>query len=399
MELEFGPYSPSRLDTATCGFAFKRLYPSKKDLTAVRPKFESLPQARGSATHEVLAQVTEAICKNPKAVFSADVVQSWVAASLVRHPAAYQEAGPILDMAKLYIARPPNLLTSDAGIEEMLAVKYEAGKFVECDYDDPGAFARGRADIMLISDDTTFAIIYDHKTQPNIEDADTFQMGFYAWVVAKRYPFLREVRTVLHFARYGYYSEPYVWTAEDLAKIEDEIITRVMFIESRTSWEPTPHKNCQYCPYLAECPAMAEYLQPDSEGHLRIKPGIQKILGNTQKAEEVAGILTVLEELTKRLKADLREHIERSESPVAIPGKVFGFFPDGGKTDWKHVNKFQRDAVYAIFEKHGVDPRKYMSFSESYYKGIWMEENEALVKELESTFKTVTTTTFTSKKG
>ncbi|MCJ7523207.1 MAG: PD-(D/E)XK nuclease family protein [Dehalococcoidia bacterium] len=387
--------SPSSLDKANCGYAYYREY---EDPNRPVSKFESLPQARGSATHEVLAQITEVLCKEPKAVFSADVVQGWVAAAVVRHPAAYQETGQILDMAKLYIARPPNLLTSDAGIEEMFGVKYDGKGFVECDYNDPKAFARGRADIMLISDDTTFAVIYDHKTQPNIEEADTFQMGFYAWVVAKANPFLKEIRTVLHFARYGYYSQPFVWTAEDLARIEDEIVTRVMAIESRTSWEPTPHKNCQYCPYLAECPAMAEYLQPDAEGNLRIKPGIQKILGNTQKAQEVAGILTVLEELTKRLKADLREHIDKYEAPVAIPGKVFGYFPDIDKIDWKYANGHQREDIYATFKKHNVDPRKYMSFSESYYKGIWKEENEALVKDLESLFRKTTTTTFTSKK-
>lgn len=394
--MNYGPYSPSRLDTATCGFAFYRQY---VDPNRPLSKFESLPQARGSATHEVLAQITEALCENPKAAFSADAVRDWVAAAIVRHPAAYQETGQVLDMAKLYIKRPPNLLTSDAGIEQMLGVKYNGKAFVECDYDDPKAFARGRADIMLISDDTTFAVIYDHKTQPNVEEADTFQMGFYAWVVAKAYPFLKEVRTVLHFARYGYYSPPYIWTTEDLAKIEDQIITRVMTVESRTSWDPTPHKNCQYCPYIAECPAMTEYLQPDSEGRLRIKPGIQKILGNTQKAIEVAGTLTVLEELTKRLKADLREHIDKYEAPIAIPGKVFGYFPDPDRIDWKYVNKSQRNPVYEIFAKHNVDPRKYMSFSESYYKFLRDVESEALVKDLESLFRKTTTTTFTSKKN
>jgi CRISPR/Cas system-associated exonuclease Cas4 (RecB family) len=411
MELKYAPYSPSRLDAGTCGFAFKRLYP--QDKTTVRPKFENLPQARGSATHEVLAQITEAICKDPQAVFTADTIRRWVAEAVVRHPAAYQETGAILDMAKLYIARPPNLLTRDAKIEQKMAVTYDekTQTFSGYDdndavlepsgdemYDDPNCFARGKADILLKSDDSTFAIIYDHKTQPNIEEADTFQMGFYAWVVAKANPFLDEIRTVLHFARYGYYSQPYVWTRKDLAQIEDLIITKAMAIELRTSWEPTPHKNCQYCPYLAECPAMAEYLQPDAEGHLRIKPGIQKILGSTKKAEEVAGILTVLEELTKRLKADLREHIDKYEAPVAIPGKIFGYFPDPDRIDWRYVNKNQRDPVYELFAKHNVDPRKYMSFSESHYKFLRDVESESFVKDLESLFRKTTTTTFTSKK-
>src|SRR5688572_25405175 len=108
-------------------------------------------------------------------------------------------------MVNKYLKRPPAKLVKDATTEMRLAVKYEDGAFVECDYDDPEAFARGRADIMFISDDMSTAVVYDHKTQYNKEEADTFQMGFYAWVIAKQNPFLKEIHTVMHFVRFGDY--------------------------------------------------------------------------------------------------------------------------------------------------------------------------------------------------
>jgi len=396
MKLKYGPYSPSRLDTATCGYAFYRQY---VDPDRSLKRTEGLAQARGSAVHEVLGEITARLCQNPNAVFSGAEVRQWAAEAIGRHPAAYQETNAILEMAKLYIERPPKILTQDAEVEEMLAIKLEDGKFVECGYDDPDAYARGRADIKLISDDTTFALVYDHKTQPNIEEADTFQLGFYAWVISRSYPFLSEIKTVLHFARYGYYSEPYVWTREDIDRIEDEVMTRIAVIENRTSWEPTPHKNCQYCPFLSECPAMESFVEVGPGGGLVIKPGSTRILGDPNKATEVAGAINILEELTKRLKEELKSFAEKYEVKVAIPGKVYGFVKDASKIDWDEANKSQRAKIYAIFEKHKVDPKPFMAFNSECSGKIWRAENEALVKDLAAVLKRKETTSFRSVKG
>lgn len=396
MNLQYGPYSPSRLDSATCGYAFKRQY-IDKDPAA---RTENLPQARGSAVHLVLEQLTKRMCNNPDAVFSGDEIRKLVVDAISKHPAAYQETDAILHMAQLYVRYPPPLLTRDAGVELHLGVKHVGGEgFVACDYNDPEAFGRGRADIMLISDDTTLARVYDHKTQPNIEEADTFQMGFYAWTIKKTYPFLDTIETVLHFARYGRYSEPYVWTSEDLARFEDDLLTRVAVIESRTSFEATPHKGCQYCPFLAECPAMKEFVEVDEGGRALIKTTNLKCLGDVNKAVKIAGLINVLEEVLKRAKDSLKEHVEAYESPIAIPGKVFMFKASDPKPNWDVINKKLRDDTYKVFEKYGLDPKQFMGFSQTFTDRLWLLENEGLLKDLGALFPMKTETRFAGYKA
>ena len=114
-------------------------------------------------------------------------------------------------MCHRYINRPPAILTTDAETELRFAVKFELddagnvvtyedpritrhykipGKFdvegnqvweerpvirpkiVPCDYNDPDALARGRADIMMISDDTTYAMVYDGTNTTSSIDED-----------------------------------------------------------------------------------------------------------------------------------------------------------------------------------------------------------------------------------
>jgi len=402
-KLKYGPYSPSRLDTGICGYAFHKQYvdPERKN----RPRVENLPQARGSAVHEVFELITQTMIKDPNHIFDEKAVRNWVVEAVKRHPVAYEEVGPILEMSKLYINRPPATLVSDAEVELKVATKAvkENGqiKFVACDYDDPDAFGRGKADVLMISDDTTEALIYDHKTQPNVEEADTFQLGFYAWVILKTYPFLERISTVLHFARYGMYSQPVVWTREQLEEIEDEIITRVSIIEDRQDWGPVPHSKCQYCPLLSECPAMEDFLNVDpSTGQVTVKPENYKILGQTGKAVQLAGVLNVMEEAVKTIKGELRQYVKQSGSPVAIPGKIFGYQAKE-EIHWDKLNKSGdlRNKAYEIFEKNEIDPRDHMGFSQTFTKDVWLHSNEELVKELSALFPRRVKSEFKGYKG
>lgn len=408
MKLKYGPYSPSRLDTATCGYAFYRQYvdPQRSDRYA---KQENLPQARGSAVHEVLEEMTKRMCASGEAgaTFSEAQLRSWVVAAVTRHPSAYQDTADIMEMVKLYAQKPPQVLVADAKTELRFAVKLvlnadgSGSSFEECDYDDPEAWFRGRADIMFLSDDTTSAMVYDHKTQPNIEEADTPQMGFYAWVIAKTHPFLNEINTVLHFVRYGKYSEPVAWTKEMLAAIEDDIMTKVAIIENRTSWDPVPHKGCQYCPFVAQCPAMKEVIEVSEGGDYHVKFDNLKILGDTNKAVKLAGYINVMEEILKRSKDELKTFVKFAQAGIAIPGKVFEFRAGEEKVDWDKVNKKPeiRAAAYAIFEKYGLDPRMFMGFSQTFSKTVWMCESEALLKELSAIFPRTRETEFRGYKS
>jgi hypothetical protein len=388
-KLKYGPYSPSRLDTAICGYAFYRQY---VDPNKVKKKQGSVPQDRGSAVHEVFEQITKRFIADKNPHIDGREVSSWVSEAIQKYPVAYTETRDILQMAKMYINKPPPVITSDAQTELRLAVKWDGTKFSECDYDDPDAFGRGRADIFMISDDTTSALVYDHKTQPNIEPADTFQLGFYAWVIFNTYPFLKEIKTVLHFARYAYYSEEYVWTREQLKEIEDEICTRVHIIENRPTWDATPHKNCQYCDYMLECPALKECLEVSENGSVRVNMTNFKMLGDLNKAVKFAGLLTVLEETIKRVKGGLREYVETT-GPVAIPGRVYEFRPEES-VNWDKVNKTLKPSIYAIFNKHGIDPREFMGFSQTFSKSVWMMDKPDLVQELSAALPKKVSTEF-----
>lgn len=394
MRLKYGPYSPSRLDTATCGYAFKRQY-IDGDSRAART--ENLPQARGSAVHEVLEKMTQQMCATPDRTFSEPQIRQWVTEAVTRHPAAYQDVGEIIEMCRLYALKPPPMLVSDAKTELRFAVKMVNGKFEERDYDDPEAWCRGRADIMLISDDTTKGIVYDHKTQPNIEEGDTPQMGFYAWVIAKTNPYLSEIQTMLHFVRYGKYADPVTWTKEALVGVEDRIMTQIQIVENRTSWDPVPHKGCQYCPFVAECPAMKEYIEiDDRSGMHRVRNDNLKILGDTNKAVKLAGIINVMEEAVARGKKELKEFVKFAGAGIAIPGKVYEFRASEEKVDWDKVNKDPkiRAAAYAVFEKYGIDPRLFMGFSQTFSKSVWLCESEDLLKDLAAIFPRTRDTEF-----
>ena len=102
MNLKYGPYSPSRLDTAICGHAFHRQYVGAKERAP-----ENLPQARGSAVHEVFEQITQKMIEDPQYAFEQKEVRAWVVEAVNRHPAALQALDEILEMCRLYILSPP----------------------------------------------------------------------------------------------------------------------------------------------------------------------------------------------------------------------------------------------------------------------------------------------------
>jgi len=394
--LKYGPYSPSRLDVAACPYSFYRQYvdPDRPP----RPP-ENLPQARGGAMHEVFEKMTE-LFKQKIYAIPKNKINDWVVAAVKAHPAAYQEIRLINEMADKYLLNPPKVLTEDADVELRMAVKLTPEGIVKCSYEDPQAFARGRADIMMISDDTTEAFVYDHKTQPNIEDADTFQLGFYAWVISKEFPFLDRIKTVLHFSRYGYYSEPYVWTKEDLLEVEREIFTKIGFIESYegpiSNWPATSNKHCQYCPFIKECPNFVDLFEFNEAGNLSTKRYLSLHEGGTAQAVKFAGYINTLDELLKSLKDDLKEFVGLYGA-VAIPGKVYEYRSSEG-VNWDAVNKKLKNKAYEVFEKYGIDPKMFMGFSTTFSNGVWILENKALLEDLSKLFPRKVSVEFRGKK-
>jgi CRISPR/Cas system-associated exonuclease Cas4 (RecB family) len=406
MKLQYGPYSPSRLETATCPYQFNQQYIKKRAIA----KEERLPQGRGSVVHEVFEQITHAYKNNKDMVFDPSQIRKWVTESINRHPIAYEELDAILGMVSKYIDKMPTNLTENSEIERKLAVKLKLNEdgsiatfedeidgrmvtrwdFEECDYDDPGAFMRGRADILTISDDLTTLFVYDHKTQPNVEDADTFQMGIYAWVISKCYPFINEFQTVLHFARYGKYSDPYVWTKEDLYRIEEQLITRVEIIESRQNWEQAvPYPNCQYCSFKLECPEFRKLIELDEQtGDFSLMFNNFKVMGDTSRAVKLAGLMNVLDVISTEIHREIKDHVV-NYGDLAIAGKVWTL-QHKEKVDYDKTNKnaSKKKEIMDTFRKYNVDPTEHMGFSETFTKSVWMKDDEypGLLDELSKAF-------------
>lgn len=392
MDIKYGPYSPSRLTTATCPYLFHKTYIEKDPTTRI----QGVAAARGAAVHEVLENMTKVMLQQEsgkEANFTKEMIRTYVTDAIHNNPVAYSEVADITDMAIKYAQNPPPMLTKDAEVEARFAVKLEEGKIVECGYDDPAALARGRADIQMISDDLKTAFIYDHKTQPNKEEADTFQLGFYAWVMLRSNPYLQTVKTVLNFVRYGKYSEPYEWSRDQLDAIEDEVMTRIGIIESMESWDAAPYHNCQYCPVIRNCPLMKDLFDYDSDGNLRSKNNSLDILGNTAQAVKVAGFINVLDELRNKLTKDLKEHVKKAGVGIAIPGKVYEY-RGSNEVNWDEANKTMKNDLCAIFHKYGIDPLKYMSFNSTASRGVWKIGEEGLVKELAEKLPRKLSTTF-----
>ena len=277
-------------------------------------------------------------------------------------------------------------------------MKFRDGKLDDCSYDDPTALIRGRIDILDRTDDASIWTIYDHKTQPNIETADTLQMGIYAWMVKRSFPYIKEVRTVLHFARYDRYSPIYVWTDEDINAIESEVLMRIAILESQQQWQATPHVGCQYCPLIASCPVLREHIDIGKDGHWHVQPHSLKILGSSGKAVQLAGLSHVLDELRGIVGDELREFVKLAEAPVAIPGKVYGYHVSEKKTDWKLVNKSMKKEIMKIFKDHRVDPIDYMGFSQEISSQVWRLSNEQLMAKLSEKLPFKSETRFEGKR-
>lgn len=143
---------------------------------------------------------------------------------------------------------------------------------------------------------------------------------------------------------------------------------------------------------------MEQYLERDNEGRLKPKKTSIKILGDTNKAVEIAGALNVLENLMSEMKKELRSHVEFSKSPIAIPGVRYGFVVKENVIDWDYANRHQREEMYRIFEKYKVDPRHFMGFSQTFSSKIWQAEKPRLAEELNAVLKRETKTEFRARK-
>lgn len=400
--MKYAPYSSSRLDTAICGYQFFHTYVEPR---LDKKKVRSLPQDRGSAVHEILEYMSKKYKENIEHPFFTVVegnrfdrpkpteeMQKVIQRAVNMYPASYQQIDVLEHCAMTWARRRLDTIDSETGVELMLAVKREGDDFVQCDFEDPEAILRGKIDLMFFNEDATGATIIDHKTQMNIEDADTFQMGVYAWLTSKCYPWLTEIESSLYFAQFGKYSEPVSWDKEDLDRMGDEIMARIEIVEAKNNWDACPHHNCQYCDFVAECPALKDLVEYDKEtGAVMIRNDNTDILGDTNKAVYLGQMIKVMETYTKAAKKSLREHTKEF-GPISIPGTLYEH-RSKEDIDWKKANKI-KEKLWKIMEDHNVDPLNFVGFSSELSKHIAFVDDDKLRKEFFDAIPRKMTTTF-----
>ena len=401
-KLQYGPYSPSRLETGICGHAFHKTYVEKDRRR--RQSEDGLAAARGSVVHEVFEEMNAQLLQGKYAFMPKDI-SSWIAKYTNKYPEAYKDISTIRQCVELYANNPPQNLPEDAEIEMAIALDAD---MKECGYDDPNAMIRGRADLLWFDDDLDVHIL-DYKTQPNmdLDGADTFQMGVYALVMARKYN-LKQAYTSIYFARYGKYSREYLWTEEELNSIERQLIDRINSIENRTEWVAVSHNGCQYCPFRTECPLYEGVFEVEEFGVAEegtgmykvnvIDPDIFNVHGDLYRAQSLASVMMQLEELLSLGKGNVRDFVKTYGQPVASGNQAYMYKPKED-FDWTYINKNTKAAVFDIMAKHGVDGRKYAGFSKKFMNAVFLLENkEEMFEELREHLPRKVTTTFSKYK-
>lgn len=387
MKVKYGPYSPSRLDTAVCPLRFTREY-----ITKDAPKSHSPEARRGNVVHEVFEEITGGWINNKPLEWKE--VEKLLSEKVAKFKVSREEDIKLaITSCRAYMDNPPKGIEHIMGTEEMLAVKWseELNDFEECEWDDPDCIFRGKIDILMIEGNTATAI--DHKTQPKKEDSDTFQLGFYAWMIKKFYPFVTEVKTILHFCRaeLNCYSWPTTWTMDDLEIVESEMKIRVAAIEGIDPNDAymVPNYYCNYCSINMECPKIDELNSTRTKyGSVKNSP-----LVDAQEAKNLAEILTVVDEGRKVINSKIQAFTKDIGS-IIVHNKEYGYTPS---KSWEVAPGKER-ALWQFLEESGLDPMNFVKFDTKLLSKCFYSKPPSFIEKIKSFLYEKVTTRFGSRK-
>lgn len=368
MSLKYGPYSHSRLESSKCPYRFLHEY-ILQDID----KRSSAAARKGQAAHLAFEHIVNKKISHDTAPIDPTQLADWACKqALVDDPELYRIVQASVRLFLEGWEQFPVLLDKVVGVEELLAVD-AAGQ--ACDYDAPEAYMRGKADVLMI--DGAVATIIDHKMQLNYETSDTFQMAIYAALVFMIYPYVEEVRTILHFAapEMAFCGRAYRWTREAALQqysIAQHLISLAEMgtgVEKKTLAEPGYY--CQYCSVLHLCPEKARI-----EKSVVQKPGP---IADTKTAMEYAKSYVFLKEYVSAVESHLKDYLRNvSRIPVGSSSVVEMRASMSRAYD-------RRDDILAALEKHGLTPMDYLTISGTTIgKLINKCPNPQLLSELES---------------
>lgn len=336
----YGPYSNSRLDSALCPYRFARCYILKD-----AEEEHSEAANRGSAVHLALEAIINAeLAGKPKPSH-----ESLLEAAVRAHPVRLHETFAFISQAiHAFAAEPLRVIIPDkvVGVEELLAVDRH---YKPVDYDSPEAVVRGKADVLMV--DGHIGTLIDHKTQMYVgdDDAESFQMALYALLVLCTYPYLTELRTIIHYAapRLNFYSRPAIWKREDLEQFKIFLEQRIAMAETiqAETKQACPGGYCQYCSVMDDCPMNAKL----HDGKL-VKPGPIK---DASTALEYAAAHVFMEERRKGVQEHLNDYVKHV-GPVPVGDSVVEIRTYGGRS-YDNIS-----AVLDCLKSHDIDPGAYI---------------------------------------
>ena len=345
METRYGPYSPSRLETANCAKRFYHQYIAK-DIGDT----SSIASRRGNVVHETLEAITNSWLEEKGMDWPQ--VEAYTQQKIIAYKLTDEESiETSFRAAKVFMDNPPKSLETIVGTEENLALKRVDGEWEECEWDDTTCVVRCKIDILQIDGHT--ATIIDHKTQFNKESADTFQMKFYAWMVKQFYPFVTKVNTVLHFARpeLNSYSFPVEHTLEDISLYESIIMSRISSAEAMTNenddYEAAAGHHCTYCPMKLDCEILDKAKKKSTQLN-KVKGGP---IMNASEAQDVGAMIIVMDEVLKVLKSKMKA-FNKEIGPVVVNGKEIGYKASKG---WAIPTSKEKE-LFEFIKEGGIDP-------------------------------------------
>lgn len=386
MQTKYGPYSPSRLNVATCPYRFKAEYIDKSIVDE-----GSLQARRGNVIHETFEALVKSWLRNQGLTW--DQVVEVLKDRMVKYAVTNNEdQNTCIGAARCFMLNPPHHLETCCGTEEQISVKWDEGskKYVTCPWEDPESYARGKIDLLMI-DDSDVATIIDHKTQLHVEEANTFQVGFYAWLVKIAYPYLKQVKTILHFCHpdLAFYSKPYSWTPEDLEIIETRIKINIGIAENLNVYPAVASQHCQYCPIKMECPKLLDLRKRRGV----VKKAVRGPLISAKEAQNHAEILTVLGENKDEIQLNLKAFVQEV-GPVQITGLEYSMVP----SDEHEVPLENRKKLIELLGSYGLNPYAYLSFSATSLKSVWKVLDQQKIEEIKKLIVSGKKTTFRGRK-
>lgn len=350
--------SHSFIETAQCPLALKLRYVDHADDRFVRVAAE-----RGKAAHSAIEELIT-YCLEEECEVS-DIDDEMIREAVQKHTPhqVLSEVGLVFSWVQLWRARfklPKDIY----GHEERIALDDE---FDECAWDD--ASYRGVIDLLQVKNST--AIITDWKSQPHIlsqTDLDEHeQLTMYGWLVSKMYPHIKTFKVRLWYLRYGFYAET-VRTAEQLTAFEHALMIKERKIAEIDNWDPIPGKHCQYCDFVHRCP-LALDLSPDT----------MQVVATQEQAIIAAQRLTVMDALSKEIKARLKQYVERNDDVAIGDSWTYGFRKSTSESwDATEVAEVLRPHDLALADYVNIDSRaikKLIKMSE--------KENPVLAGELQ----------------